>query len=233
MNGIIPLRTARKNQFDFRNLNRPGFGFFNLKLLKMKKFFSVIPIIASILLISTMADPLTIGSPIPRADSKLKDINGKEVSFKELIRKNGLLVMFSCNTCPVVAKYEKRTLDVAKVAVKNDVGIILLNSNEATRGDGDSYDDMKSYARNLGYSFHYVIDNKSEMADAFGANRTPECFLFNKEGKLVYRGAIDDNPGDADQARPYLKMAIENLAKGDKIDPETTRSVGCTIKRAK
>jgi peroxiredoxin len=179
----------------------------------------------------TTDEPLAIGSSIPKADVKLKDISGAEISFKESIRKNGVLIMFSCNTCPVVAKYESRTLALGKMALKQDVGVVLVNSNEASRDDGDSYDDMKDYAKKLGYTFNYVIDKNSEMANAFGAVRTPECFLFDKNGKLVYHGAIDDNPNEAAGARPYMEMAIEKMVKGEKIDPPTTRGVGCSIKR--
>lgn len=161
----------------------------------------------------------------------MKDISGKEVSFKDATKKNGLLVMFSCNTCPIVHQYESRTVESCKKALANEVGVILLNSNEAQRNSGDSYEDMKAYAKKLNYSFNYVIDNNSVMADAFGANRTPECFLFDKDGKLVYHGAIDDNPDGGE--KPYLNTAIQNMKKGDKIDPEKTKSVGCSIKRVK
>jgi hypothetical protein len=199
----------------------------------MKKIlFAALPITAAaILAVSAISDPLPIGASIPNPDAKMKDISGKEVSFKDAMKKNGLLVMFSCNTCPVVHKYESRTMETAKAALSNEIGVILLNSNEAYRDNGDSYEDMKSYAKKLGYNFNYVMDNNSVMADAFGANRTPECFLFNKDGKLVYHGAIDDNSGNADNARPYINTAIKNLVKGDKIDPEKTKSIGCTIKR--
>ncbi|RYF98015.1 MAG: thioredoxin family protein, partial [Chitinophagaceae bacterium] len=95
----------------------------------------------------TVADPLPIGSSLPNAESKMKDISGKEVSFKDAMKKNGLLVMFSCNTCPVVKKYQGRTLEAAKLAASKDIGVILLNPNEATREDGDSYADMQSYAK--------------------------------------------------------------------------------------
>jgi len=160
----------------------------------------------------------------------MKDISGAEVSFKDAMKKNGLLVMFSCNTCPVVEKYEDRTVAVAKEALGQGVGVILLNPNEAYRGKGDSYEDMQAYAKKLGYNFYYTVDKNSEMADAFGATRTPECFLFDKDGKLVYHGAIDDNPNSPEV--PFLSHAITNLVKGSKIDPAKTRSVGCTIKRS-
>ncbi len=197
-----------------------------------KMFFAAFPIaVATLLLMKPVGDPLPIGSPIPHADTKMKDINGKEVSFKDIKKKNGLLVMFSCNTCPVVKKYESRTLEACKAALDNEIGVVLLNSNEAYRDNGDSFDDMKAYAKQLGYNFNYVVDNNSAMADAFGANRTPECFLFDKDGKLVYHGAIDDNQNNASGAVPYLKNAIQASAGGKKVDPEKTRSVGCTIKR--
>ena len=122
-------------------------------------------------------------------------------------------------------------MEATKNALANEVGVILLNSNEAYRSNGDSYDDMKDYAKKLNYNFYYVVDKNSEMANAFGANRTPECFLFNKDGKLVYHGAIDDNPDGGE--KPYLNTAVNRLSKGETIDPDKTKSVGCTIKRVK
>lgn len=194
--------------------------------------FSILPVAAlTMLTFNRIGDPLPIGSNIPNAGKMMKDISGETVSFKNAFKKNGLLVMFSCNTCPVVQKYESRTLAVTKYAQQNEVGVILLNPNEAYREKGDSYEDMKSYAKRLGYNFHYVVDENSEMADAFGATRTPECFLFDNQGKLIYHGAIDDNLGSPDSAVPYLTKAINNLVKGQPIDPEKTKSVGCTIKR--
>lgn len=198
----------------------------------MKKLlFSLLPVAAIAVLAIAPSEPLPIGSSIPNPTVKMKDISGSEVSFKDAMKKNGLLVMFSCNTCPVVEKYESRTVAVAKEALDNGIGVILLNPNEAYRGRGDSFDDMKDYAKKLGYNFYYTLDENSAMADAFGATRTPESFLFDKDSKLVYHGAIDDNPNSASGANPYLSKAIHNLSGGKKIDPEKSRSVGCTIKR--
>ena len=200
----------------------------------MKKIFlSALPIAAlAVITLKPAADPLPIGSAIPKAEVKMKDISGKEVSFKDAIKKNGLLVMFSCNTCPVVHKYESRTVEICKKALNNNIGVILLNSNEATRGDGDSYNDMKDYAGKLGYTWNYVVDAKSTMADAFGANRTPECFLFDKNGKLVYHGAIDDNSNGPDEVtRRHLSIAIDESVGGKDVSTKNTRSVGCSIKR--
>lgn len=177
-------------------------------------------------------DPLPIGSALPKSDVKMKDISGKEISFKDAMKENGLLVMFSCNTCPVVHKYESRTVESCKKALDNKIGVVLLNSNEAYREKGDSYDDMKDYARKLSYGWNYVVDDKSSMADAFGATRTPEVFLFDKSGKLVYHGAIDDNSNGPDEVtRKHLSIAIDELKAGKAVSVNNTKSVGCTIKR--
>lgn len=200
----------------------------------MKKIlFSVLPVVAiAAATLRPVADPLTIGSSLPKAEAKMKDVSGKEISFKDVMKKNGLLVMFSCNTCPVVGKYQSRTLETGKFALDNEIGVIVLNSNEATRGDGESYDEMKEYSKEQGYQFSYAVDDKSAMADAFGATRTPELFLFDKTGKLVYHGAIDDNPNGPEKVtRQHAKIAMEEMVAGKSVSTSTTKFMGCGIKR--
>ncbi len=197
-----------------------------------KIFLSVLPIAISMMALSDVSDPLAIGSSIPSPESKMKDISGKEVSFNDAMKKNGLLVMFSCNTCPVVKKYQSRTLETGKFALDNEIGVIVLNSNEATRDEGDSFDDMKEYAKAQGYNFSYVLDKNSVMADAFGATRTPELFLFDKNGKLVYHGAIDDNPNGPDKVtRQHAQLAMQEMVAGKSVTTSKTRFTGCSIKR--
>lgn len=175
---------------------------------------------------------LPIGAALPNADVEMKDISGKEVSLKDAQKKNGLLVMFSCNTCPYVVKNQQRTKDICNYALQNNVGVILINSNAAQRDDEDSYDAMKQYAKENGYKWYYAVDEKNAMADVFGASRTPENFLFDANGKLVYHGAIDDNPADASNVtRTHLKAAIDEMLGGKDISVKTSRSVGCGIKR--
>ena len=200
----------------------------------MKKvLFSVLPVaVIAIVALKPFTDPLSIGSLLPKAEAQMKDVSGKEISFKDVMKKNGLLVMFSCNTCPVVGKYQSRTLETGKFAMDNEIGVIVLNSNEATRGDGESYDEMKEYAKEQGYKFNYVVDDKSAVADAFGATRTPELFLFDKSGKLVYHGAIDDNANGPDKvARQHAKIAMEEMVSGKTVTTSKTKFVGCGIKR--
>jgi peroxiredoxin len=182
----------------------------------------------------TIAENLPIGSDMPKADLKMKDVSGKEVSMKDVAKENGVVVMFSCNTCPYVIKNQQRTVTISQYAQKMKVGVILLNSNEAQRSEDDSYEAMKSYAKDQNYKWNYVLDKNNEVADAFGANRTPECFLFDKNLKLVYHGAIDDNPSDENAVKQeHLKNAINLVAAGKEVAVKETRSVGCTIKRNK
>ncbi|HKC37745.1 MAG TPA: thioredoxin family protein [Chitinophagaceae bacterium] len=192
-----------------------------------------LPLIAVLVMaLRPVEDPLPIGASLPKPEVKMKDITGKEVSFKDAMKNNGLLVMFSCNTCPVVKKYQSRTNEICKYAIDKQIGVVLLNSNEGSRGSGDGYDDMKEYGKKNGYSWSYVVDDNSSMANAFGANRTPECFLFNKDGKLVYHGAIDDNQNGPDVVtRKHLMIAVDEVIAGKDVSTKETRSVGCTIKR--
>jgi len=197
-----------------------------------KMFFAAAAVAAISFAFTTYNDVLPIGAAIPKADLKLKDISGKEVTLKEAKKKNGLLVMFSCNTCPWVIKNQSRTKDIANYALSKEIGVILLNSNEGQRDDADSFSEMKEYATNQGYKWYYAVDADNVLADEFGANRTPEVFLFNAEGKHVYHGAIDDNPGDAaGVSRKHLKEAIDEVVSGKDVSVKESRSMGCQIKR--
>src|SRR5688500_17847921 len=127
----------------------------------MKKIlFAAFPLVAvALIALKPVIDPLPIGSPLPKAEEKMKDISGKEVSFNDAMKKNGLLVVFSCNTCPVVKRYQARINELSKYALNKEIGVILLNPNEAYRDNGDSYDDMKSYAKSNGFGWYYVLDD--------------------------------------------------------------------------
>ncbi|HYE56483.1 MAG TPA: thioredoxin family protein [Chitinophagaceae bacterium] len=180
----------------------------------------------------TVNESLPIGADMPKTDVKLKDISGKEVTLKDAKKQNGLLVMFSCNTCPYVIKNQSRTNEICKYALSQGIGVVVLNSNEAQRSGSDSYEEMQEYAKSQGYEWIYAVDKNHELADAFGATRTPEVYLFNKSGKLVYHGAIDDNPSDASRvSRNHLKEAINETVGGKDVSVKTSRSVGCGIKR--
>jgi thioredoxin-related protein len=187
---------------------------------------------AAALLAFTVSDPLPLGSNMPKAENTLKDISGKDITLKSALKENGLLVMFSCNTCPVVINNQARTKEICEFATKKDIGVVLLNSNEANRKNSESLTAMQQYAKQQGYGWYYAEDKNNELADAFGATRTPECFLFDKNGKLVYHGAIDDSPSDAASVnRNHLKEAMNEVLAGKEVSVKQSKSVGCSIKR--
>lgn len=200
----------------------------------MKKYaFLVVAAFAfTISAVAQNIQSIAIGTALPATNVKLKDISGKDVTLDDAKQKNGLLVMFSCNTCPYVVKNQQRTKEICAYAQKNGLGVILLNSNEGQRDGADSYEAMKEYAAKQGYQWMYAVDKNSTIANAFGASRTPEVYLFNKDGKLAYKGAIDDNPSDAANVKqPHLKTAIDQVVAGKDVTVKESRSVGCGIKR--
>ncbi len=175
---------------------------------------------------------IDIGSNLPIPDAAMKSTDGKTVTLSKAATKQGLLVMFSCNTCPYVIKSQARTKEAIDYAKSQNIGMIIINSNEAQRDKEDSYNAMATYAKKQGYKVPYVVDDKSKVADAFGATRTPEVFLFDGNGKLVYKGAMEDNPSNpAESKELFLKAAIDNMLADKPADPNSTKSIGCTIKR--
>jgi thioredoxin-related protein len=175
---------------------------------------------------------LPIGAEMPMQEHKMLDVSGKEISIKDAVKGNGVLVMFSCNTCPYVIKNEARISNLSDFTTKLDFGMIVLNSNEAYRKDEDSYKSMQEFAKEKKLNCPYVVDTDYQVADAFGANRTPECYLFDKDMKLVYHGAIDDNANDAAAVtRNHLIEAMTEISQGKTVSIPESKSVGCSIKR--
>lgn len=173
--------------------------------------------------------PLNAGLPMP--DYKMKDVSGKMMSLSDAKTKKGLLVIFICNTCPYVKLSESRIREYSNYCLENKIGCILVNSNEAQRSEEDSFEEMQKYYEAQQLKCAYVVDEKSQLADAFGATRTPQCFLFDAKG-LVYKGAIDDNVKDPGAVKAYyLKDALTALHSGQKPGLQQTKSIGCTIKR--
>jgi thioredoxin-related protein len=200
--------------------------------MKNLSHYTIIILLTGLFSFHTNPPGLKIGDTLPKADLKLKDISGKEITLAGSSQENGLLVMFSCNTCPYVIRNQQATKAVCSYALGNKIGVVLLNSNEGQRDQDDSYNDMKAYAKGQDYKWYYAVDKDNILADAFGASRTPECFLFDKSGKLVYHGAINDNPADpSDVKRMHLREAINEMLAGKAVSLTETRSVGCGIKR--
>ena len=193
----------------------------------MKKYFSLFVICFCFI----HGKELEIGLGIPLIDHRLLNIQGDYLSLNDVKGENGLLVIFSCNTCPWVIRWEDRYVTITEKYKKSGIGVIVVNSNEDQFDNKDSIDEMKKHAKDNNYNFPYVQDFGSKLAYAFGATRTPHIFLFDKNDKLVYRGAIDDNAKSAKKVEePFLENAIEALINGQSIDVSSTKALGCSIK---
>ncbi|CAN5428417.1 thioredoxin family protein [soil metagenome] len=199
----------------------------------MKKLFLLPVVLLAFAFQTEEIKPIEIGTLIPKSDVKMYDVlSGNEYSIDDKKGEKGTLVIFSCNTCPYVIANEDRIREIQHNAQRMNIGVVVINSNEAKRESDDSKAAMKSYGNDQKFLAPYLVDVNSDLANAFGATRTPENFLFDKDGKLVYRGAIDDSPKDVKNVKThYLLDAMTALTKGKEIAVKTTVSSGCSIKR--
>jgi len=185
-------------------------------------------------LVSTaVAGELPLGSSIPSPDYIMKAVGETEVSLNSSMGEKGLVVIFSCNTCPWVLAWQDRYVTLADAFIPKGFGVIAVNSNEAFRNNGDNFADMTTHAKKNGYNFTYALDKGARLATEFGASRTPHVFVFDAGGTLVYRGAIDDNARQPAQVEnEYLSDALNAMLAGQTIAHNSTKALGCTIKFA-
>ncbi|MFL3005347.1 MAG: redoxin family protein [Candidatus Neomarinimicrobiota bacterium] len=177
------------------------------------------------------ASELKIGEKMPKIDYPLFGIDGENITLGEIKGTTGTLVIFSCNTCPWVLRWEDRYVSIADRYSKKGIGVVALNSNIA-RFDGDeSLEKMLKHAEKNNYNFPYVQDPKAKLAYAFGASKTPHVYLFDDQNTLVYRGAIDDNARDESNVEEaFLINALDQMLAGERITKSVSKALGCSIK---
>ncbi|GAB4395454.1 MAG: thioredoxin family protein [Microscillaceae bacterium] len=171
------------------------------------------------------------------ADFKLKNIDGKMVSMADYKDAKGFIVIFSCNHCPFVVASEDRMIALHEKYASKGYPVIAINPNEQTHAD-DTFEKMKVRAQEKGFKFAYLVDGEQKYAKLYGATKTPDVFLLNKEkkdGKEVlivrYKGAIDNSVRDASAVtETFLADALEALLAGKPISKTDTKAVGCSIK---
>ncbi|PKP09548.1 MAG: thioredoxin family protein [Bacteroidetes bacterium HGW-Bacteroidetes-4] len=167
----------------------------------------------------------------------LKNIDDKMVSLSDYAIEKGVVVIFTCNHCPYSVAYEDRIVALDKKYKKKGFPVVAINPNDPTEYPEDSFDNMKIRAKEKGFTFPYLFDEKQEVYPVYGATKTPHVYLLkNNKGKFVveYIGAIDNNSKDADKvSEAYLANAIDALIAGNKPNPELTKAVGCSIKPRK
>jgi cytochrome oxidase Cu insertion factor (SCO1/SenC/PrrC family) len=174
---------------------------------------------------------IALGSAVPMKTTAMKNIDGKSVTLAGAAGKKGTLVFFICNHCPFVKAWQTRIAAVGNAARTQGIGVVAINSNDPEVYPEDAYPVMKQRAKAVGYKFAYVVDETSDVARAFGASHTPEAFLFDASGKLVYHGAIDDNGRDEKAVQNHwLQDAVAAVQSGKPVQVAETKSIGCGIK---
>ena len=164
-----------------------------------------------------------IGFSLVGVDDKVHSLNdyaGKHVA-----------VIFSCNHCPYVRAWEDRMVKVQADYEKKGVQLLAINANDEVKYPDDSFPNMKQRAREKKFNFPYLRDEDQKVAKSYGAQRTPEVFLFDANRVLRYHGTVDDNYDDPTAVRiHYLRDALNALLQGREVATSETAPVGCTIK---
>lgn len=188
---------------------------------------------------STVSGQLKLKDKAPLSDKLMVSANTESLSLIKAIKKNGLVVIFSCNTCPFVVGtesfpgWELQYNELYAQATKNNIGFLILNSNEGKRAGDDSFIEMKKHAEEKKYNMPYLMDENSALANAFGAKTTPHVYFFNEKLSLIYMGSID-NIWDKNRTQtiPYLMNAMLAKSQGNRIKINHTTPKGCSIKRS-
>ena len=162
---------------------------------------------------------------------ELPGVDGNAHSLADYADKDSVVVFFTCNHCPYVRAWEDRMTQVQSDYGKKGVQLIAISSNDAAQYPDDDFASMKQRAKDKGFNFPYLYDESQEVARAYGAERTPEFFVFDNKGVLHYQGALDDNYEDPDAVQhQYLRDALDAVLSGQSPAVTETPPRGCTIK---
>jgi len=197
----------------------------------------IIPLLVLVLLASsTAAGPgkfnkvLAPGDQAP-AWENLEGTDGKKHALADLKDKELVVVVFTCNSCPVAAAYEDRIIAFAeKYAGKPDARVAVVAINVNT-GKDDALPAMKVRAGKRKFNFPYLYDPSQEIARKYGAMFTPEFFVLDKDRKVFYLGALDNRAPPGEPKATYLAPAVESALASKSVETaETSAAAGCKIK---
>lgn len=161
----------------------------------------------------------------------LTGVDDQQHSLESHNDKNAVAMVFSCNHCPFVLAWEDRMMQIQNDYKDKGVQFLVINANDAQKHPTDSFEKMKERQQEQNFNFPYLRDESQEVAKAYGAERTPEIYLFDKDRKLSYHGAIDDNYEDPSAVSAnYLRDALDAVLSGQTPATPKTDAVGCTIK---
>jgi peroxiredoxin len=159
-------------------------------------------------------------------------VSGKNVSLNDIKSDVATVVMFICNHCPFVKHVQHELVRLANDYIPKGISFVAINSNDVENYPDDSPEKMKEVAEELGYPFPYLFDETQEVAKAYDAACTPDFYIFDGDLKCVYRGQLDDSrPGnDIPVTGESIRKALDQLLKGEPVDPNQRPSLGCNIK---
>jgi peroxiredoxin len=168
---------------------------------------------------------LAVGDQAP-AWKDLTGVDDKRHSLGEHADAKAVVVVFTCNHCPVAVAYEDRIVAIANDYAAKGVDLVAINVNNM---EADKLPAMKERAEEKGFKFDYLYDPSQEIGRAYGAAVTPHVFLLDGDRNLVYVGAIDDNMNAEKASKHYLRDAIDAVLAGSKPQTDTTKPMGCGI----
>jgi peroxiredoxin len=157
-------------------------------------------------------------------------VDGRRHTLADYRDADVLVLVQSCNHCPYVQAWEDRMSAVQRDYSDRGVQLVAVNSNDAEAYPEDSFEEMQSRAQRRGFAFDYLYDPSQEVARALGAARTPEVFLFDRDRRLRYHGAIDDSRDERSVTQHYLRDALDAVLAGREPPLAETPPVGCTVK---
>lgn len=167
-------------------------------------------------------------------DFNLKNVDGNMVSLDDYKEYNGLIITFTCNTCPYANMYEERIMELDEKFADKGYPVVAIMPNNPKTKPGDSFEAMQKRAKEKSYTFPYLMDEGQKVYPKFGATKTPHTYVVENTGKgfvVRYIGAIDDNYQDASAVKQkYVEDAINALLEGDEVKVTETKAIGCTIK---
>jgi peroxiredoxin len=171
---------------------------------------------------------LSLGDRAP-AWTDLPGTDGKQHSLADLASFPLVVVVFTCNSCPYAIDYEDRLVTLGKKYSAGDsqVAVVAINVNTIP---ADRMEAMKERAESKGFLFPYLFDETQEIARKFGAARTPECFLLDRDRRILYMGSIDDSSDPGKVTQRYLEDAIAQSLADGKIVTGETPPIGCRIR---
>ncbi len=171
---------------------------------------------------------LNIGDSAP-AWTDLAGTDGQRHSLDDLKDKKVVVVVFTCNSCPVARDYEDRIFALAR-RNPQEVAVVAINVN---RTPEDSLEKMTERAKSREFPFLYLADDTQNIGRLYGASATPDFFVLSPERKIVYMGSLDDHNDPAEAKTNYVAAAIDAALAGGKPATGETFARGCGIRYAR